>query len=91
MSLFEQLVFVDHPVGLGGTHAILDFPNGYGASVVSGDMFYCRENMPYELAVMKCGDLCYDTPITNDVIGYLTKDEVESILVQISNLPPVEV
>jgi hypothetical protein len=33
------------------------------------------------------GNLTYDTPITNDVIGYLTEDEVTDYLAQIQELP----
>jgi hypothetical protein len=30
--------------------------------------------------------VCYDTPITNDVIGYLTKEEIQEIVLKISKL-----
>lgn len=33
------------------------------------------------------GDLCYDTHITDDVIGYLSEDEAEKILNDIAALP----
>lgn len=39
-----------------------------------------------ELAVLKHGELCYDTPITDDVIGYLTSDEVYELLDRIEQL-----
>lgn len=41
------------------------FDNGYGASVITGGIAYCNETQPYELAVLKRGELCYDTPITD--------------------------
>lgn len=41
---------------------------------------------PYELAVLKHGRLCYDTPITDDVIGYLTSNEVYELLDRIEQL-----
>ena len=65
---------------------IFNFENGYGASVITGGIAYCNEAQPYELAVLKHGKLCYDTPITNDVIGYLTSDEVYDLLDKIEQL-----
>lgn len=62
------------------------FDNGYGASVITGGIAYCNEAQPYELAVLKHGELCYDTPITDDVIGYLTSDEVYELLDRIEQL-----
>ena len=62
------------------------FDNGYGASVITGGIAYCNEEQPYELAVLKHGELCYDTPITDDVIGYLTSNEVYDLLDKIEQL-----
>lgn len=63
------------------------FSNGYGASVVQNCYSYGHEEGLYELAVLKDGGLCYDAPITNDVIGYLSADEVAEYLSQIEKLP----
>ena len=65
---------------------IFKFDNGYGASVITGGIAYCNEAQPYELAVLEHGELCYDTPITDDVIGYLTSDEVYDLLDRIEQL-----
>lgn len=65
---------------------IFNFKNGYGASVITGSIAYCNKLQPYELAVLKHGKLCYDTPITDDVIGYLTSDEVDELLDRIEQL-----
>lgn len=62
------------------------FDNGYGASVITGGIAYCDDAHPYELAVLHHGELCYDTPITDDVIGYLTSDEVFDLLDKIEQL-----
>lgn len=61
----------------GGTQRIYKFPNGYGASVIRHPGSYGFKNGLWELAVLDgSGDLCYSTPITNDVIGHLTDEEV---------------
>lgn len=71
----------NHHGGLQDTYA---FPNGYGASVIRGG------SMAYgglELAVLKGGSLCYDTPITDDVLGYLSESDIPDLLSKISELP----
>ena len=60
------------------------FPNGYGASVINDG--YGSEQGLFELAVLKDGHLTYQTPITNDVLGRLTAEEVESTLDKIAAL-----
>lgn len=71
------------------------FANGYGISIVKHDGSYGREQNKWEIAVLKRGkendvkkyDLCYDTPITDDVIGFLTGPEVMDYAKQIAALP----
>ena len=67
-------------------HAVMRFDNGYGISVVKGDMFYSNGIDTYEVAVLKDGAICYDTSITDDVIGYVNADEVSNIMKQIKEL-----
>lgn len=63
------------------------FKNGYGASVIKHYGSYGYEEDLFELAVLDSNDhLCYDTPLTDNVIGYLTNDEVLELLEQIKNL-----
>lgn len=62
------------------------FDNGYGASVITGEFACCNDAKPYELAVLHHDELCYDTPITDDVIGFLTSDEVFDLLDKIEQL-----
>jgi hypothetical protein len=58
------------------------FPNGYGASVISGEGI-----RQFEVAVLEAdGSLCYDTQITNDVIAGLDVEGVYKILDKISHL-----
>jgi len=61
----------------GGTQRIYKFPNGYGASIIRHKGSYGFKDGLWELAVLdSTGTLCYDTSVTNDVIGYLSDEEV---------------
>ena len=95
MKKFNDLVFENHPNGMGGFQARMDFPNGFGVSVVCGLFFYCspKMNLPdasmyrtYEVAIMKDGSLTYDTPLTGDVLGFLTPTEVTDTMEQVQSL-----
>jgi len=58
------------------------FPNGYGASVISGEGI-----RQFEVAVLEAdGSLCYDTQITDNVIAGLDVEGVYKILDKISHL-----
>lgn len=78
---------------LGGVQKIYKFPNGYGASVVQFDFSYGADQELWELAVIipsnNVNDFCltFETPITDDVLGYLTEEDVDKILGDIENLP----
>ena len=82
---FEDLVFIERKDFFGGTRARMDFPNGYGISVITGPNAYCDDGT-YEVAVFKNGDLCYDTDITDDVIGYVTPEGVTDLMKRIAAL-----
>ena len=75
----------------GGVQAIERFPNGYGVSIVKHRFSYGGPEGLYELAVLKFTgedwDLTYDTPVTDDVEGRLTPEEVETLLDQVEKLP----
>ena len=82
---FEDIQFTPHPVS--GVRSVTMFENGYGASVVSHPMSYGGQMGLYELAILdKNGELTYDTPITDDVIGYLTPEQVTEKLIEIQDL-----
>lgn len=71
---------------------VFQFPNNYGASVIQGEFTYGGTDDLWELAVIEFDeygnwDLIYTTPVTNDVIGYLTVDEVNEYLDRIAALP----
>jgi hypothetical protein len=63
------------------------FDNGYGISVVRHRYSYGGPSGLYEIAVLDSdGNLTYNTPITNDVIGYLTPKEVTEIMIKVQEL-----
>jgi hypothetical protein len=87
MKTFKDLKFnQNNPNDLEDVHAKIHFENGYGASVLSTSFSYGGKNGLYELAVLKDGDLCYTTPITNNVLGWLKEEDVNRILTDIQNL-----
>lgn len=65
------------------------FPNGFGASVINDG--YGAESGLYELGVLHNDHLTYETPITDDVLGWLTEDEVAATLDRIAALSPQDV
>lgn len=67
---------------------IFQFANGYDASVI--DHGYGSDEGYEELAVMRDGDLDYTTPLTADVLGWLTSEQVVAYLWQLSELPALE-
>lgn len=91
---FSDLNFNPHPVG-DGVQAKHFFDNGYGVSVVRfagmfGSGSYGFAEGLYELAVLKGNkddwSICYDTPVTGDVLGHLTEDDVTGLLAQVETL-----
>jgi len=85
MKTFNDLEF--NPYMSSGVKSHIKFDNGFGASVIRSDYSYGGKDGLYELAVIgKDGNITYDTPITNDVIGYLKTEEVTDILKQIQLL-----
>jgi len=82
---FDDLTFVPS-IYNDGIHAIITFNNGYGASIIKSDRSYGGKDGLYELAVTYNGDICYDTDITNDVLGYLTEGDVTELLQKIKAL-----
>lgn len=75
-----------------GTQRLFRFPNGFGASVVKHRFSYGGWEGLYELAVIaweseEMWNIDYTTPITRDVIGYLSLKGVERELENIMRLP----
>lgn len=94
MKTFEDLEFVKRETCSFDTRhasqARYTFDNGYEVSVLFGTPFYSDGIDTYEVAILKDGDLCYDTHITDDVLGYRTKEEVTEIMKQVQELPKIE-
>jgi hypothetical protein len=86
MKTFNDLEFKqDIQRGLNAARVMFD--NGYGASVIIGPHTYGGEDGLYELGVLgKDKKLTYDTPVTDDVEGYLSEAQVTDLLIKIQQL-----
>src|SRR5574343_446095 len=72
---FKDVPFIrDHP---NPVRILVHFPSGYGASIIRNEYSYGGNQGLLELAVLMFlpdnfnYDIIYDTPITNDVRGFL--------------------
>ena len=90
MKTFKDLAFVYE--GLCGdkvwSRSYMIFDNGYGVSVIRGPHSYGGQKGLYELAVLGTdGFITYETPVTNDVIGFLKSKDVTKHMIEIQELP----
>ncbi len=88
MKKFEDLEFdkLTDPF-MSGVRSRMMFENGFGVSVVSHTYSYGGKDGLFEVAVLdEDGDLTYNTPVTNDVVGYLNPDEVTEIMEEVQKL-----
>ena len=87
MKTFKDIQFKINPMGSEyGIVSRTQFDNGYEVSVVKSPHSYGGDKGLYELAIFKDGDICYDTPITDDVIGYLRPEDVTDVIEKIEKL-----
>jgi hypothetical protein len=89
MKKFEDLEFeqVNDSPYMVGKKSRMHFNNGYGVSVVSHSYSYGGRDGLYEVAVLDSdNNLTYETPVTNDVIGYLTEEDVSNVMKQVQEL-----
>jgi hypothetical protein len=95
--MIQPLIEQPHPMGA-GTQKVYRFANGYGASVIQlnhlGASSYGGEQGLWEMAVAKFHgpgnddwEVTYDTPVSDDVIGWLSDEDVEARLAEIRDLP----
>jgi hypothetical protein len=70
-----------------GMQLLFRFDNNYGVSVVSHSFSYGNNQEKFEIAIIKFNsedddnfELTYDTHITNDVLGYQSKEDVISVI-----------
>ena len=88
---FDDLVFTEHKYDRNGIMAKMFFPNGYGVGVVQFFGSYTNDDPNlWELAVLRGNkddwSLTYSTDIADDVVGYLTKDQVTDYMKRIQDL-----
>jgi hypothetical protein len=87
MKTFKDIEFKPNPMGSEyGIVSRTQFDNGYEVSVVKSPHSYGGAKGLYELAIFKDGDICYDTPITDDVIGYLRPEDVTDVMERVEKL-----
>lgn len=68
-----------------GTQTIIKFENGWGASIVKHKFSLGYLDGLWELAVLNSkGIIDYDNPLTNDVLGHLSDEEVNECLAKIA-------
>lgn len=80
-KLMSKILAQENNSLLGGWQEKFFFENGYGASVINHQYSYGQE-----MAILKDGDICYDTPFADDVIGHMTDDDVVETLGEIAEL-----
>ena len=83
-----------HPSGFTGWALNYKVPNGYGASVVRYQSLggfigsYGATDGLWQLAVLDAsGNICYSTPVTDEVLGWLSPEDVNEALDVIERLP----
>jgi len=86
MNKFDLLTFEDTKVPQ-GVAAKVEFPNGWGASIVKNDFSYGGKSGLFEIAVLDSdGKINSQTDITDDVLGWQDEDDVDRVLTAISKL-----
>ena len=92
IKTFKDLEFETHPILLdaksqntkemfaNSKHAVMEFKNGYSVSVLFGDQFYSNGIDTYEVAIIKDNHVCFDTPLTDNVLAYQNENEVTEIM-----------
>ena len=74
-----------------GMQVVFQFDNGYGLSVVSHSFSYGHEDELFEIGILKFHpdgtyELTYETPITGDILGHQSKEDLINVIEQAINL-----
>ena len=86
MNKFDLLTFKDTKIPK-GISATVEFPNGWGASIVQNDASYGGKSNLFEIAVLDSdGNINSQTDITDDVLGWQDEDDIDKVLTAISKL-----
>ena len=89
MLKFTDLNFEPHYID-NGIASKLFFDNGYGISVVKFPGSYGYTEGRYEVAVLKGTpddyNLCYDTPVADDILGHRDEGDIENIMKEVQSL-----
>ena len=85
MAVLElsSFVMIEKADILGDSQCVLAFGDEYELSIISGQGAYSTKNAPYEIAVIKNGDLVEMPGVTaegDSVKGYLTEADVGAII-----------
>jgi len=83
VKTFYDLEFVSNP---SMKRARMTFDNEYGISVMKGIGTYGYKQNLWEVAVFHKGSICYNTHITDDVLGYQTESDVTNVMKLIQEL-----
>jgi hypothetical protein len=86
MSITNNHLLLERPNRIGGKQRIYRFSNGYGLSVVNATELHSYP-FAWEIAVLKgvdekgnFEDLCYDTPLTDDVEVFGSDEEANDFI-----------
>ncbi len=92
MKTFNDLVFKPHPVGMGGKLAQMVLGNGYTISVVGGRKgLYGDGETTFEVAIFdRTGEMIMLSE-DDQVLGWMTIDEVNRIIQKYDNEPILKV
>lgn len=85
----ESITYTYDTVAQGDSYEA-HFRNGWGASIIRHRGSYGWRDGLYELVVLAeqngVWDIELHSPVANDVCGWLTEDDVISLLIEISNI-----
>lgn len=89
---FRDFITQDNVRDMGaikGRQVVYEFPNGYGASVVMGELFHTNETHPYEVGPLYKGKLDYRAlgGEVNDVLGFQDDADLMIVLAKLQALP----